>query len=437
MTQRPKTGTRRAGLASLLQAARTNQRGVALPIVLIVLTFGSLVVVSLLTFSSTLSRATSADLDSLLSRYAADAGTTDFLADLLEGEDALDGSYSVPTPTVNGYAVSSTIATPVSGTEPSANERYFDPGVNWGLSSLGSLEHYYLTVDGIQAGTDIRVNWDFTPAASRWRMRLHEGGGPPVSPAAVVIASDDFETGDFKGGSGWLADWTTQGNIKVDNNFDAHEGSAYLVTTTGSGYGERTVDLTGETDVRLQFWAKVADFEDGDFARVLVSSNGVDFTVVHNWYDGEDDNVYRFEDIDLSSFAMSSEFWIVVDAEMSNAGDHLFIDTMEVVSQPVTTLLADRRGTASPATLFLDGASITGGQYTIDFFNDSSTPLASSAYSASGSAAATWVHTRAFQDYVIASTAGDATLTVYVRQAPGPTSPTTGQQLFIHSWNEP
>jgi hypothetical protein len=54
---------------------------------------------------------------------------------------------------------------------------------------------------------------------------------------------------------------------------------------------------------------------------------------VKTWVDGEDDNVYRFWDFDLSAYPLTSTFWIAFDANMSNTGDYFYVDYLWVVGQ--------------------------------------------------------------------------------------------------------
>lgn len=149
---------------------------------------------------------------------------------------------------------------------------------------------------------------------------------------SATIASDDFESGGWSGGSGWLYDWYDEGDARITGDGMPHGGSYHLRLRRASGYVDRAVNLAGQTNVRLQFWAKADSFEAGEYAECLVSPDDVNWTTVKTWVDGEDDNIYHFYDIDLSGFTMSSEFWIAFDAEMSGKYDYLYIDDLEVVS---------------------------------------------------------------------------------------------------------
>ena len=155
---------------------------------------------------------------------------------------------------------------------------------------------------------------------------------PYPTPPPLRLAWDDFESGDFTGGSGWPDDWYASGDALVVNTQGPYEGSFHLRLRRANGYVDRALDLSGRTNVRLQFWAKADSFEPGEFAELSVSPDGAVFMPVRTWVDGEDDDVYRFEDIDLSSFSMTSEFWVAFDAEMSGTGDLFFVDDLKVVS---------------------------------------------------------------------------------------------------------
>ena len=155
------------------------------------------------------------------------------------------------------------------------------------------------------------------------------------TPPPIRLAWDDLESGDFTGGSGWLGDWAVVGIADVTGLGVPFEGAFHLrlrqATTTATSTAERSLDLSGQSKVRVQFQAKADAFDPGDVAQLRVSPDGVNFTTVRNWSDGQDDNVYRFEDIDLSSFSMSAEFFIAFDAVLSVPGGRFFVDDLVVV----------------------------------------------------------------------------------------------------------
>ena len=99
------------------------------------------------------------------------------------------------------------------------------------------------------------------------------------------------------------------------------------------------------------------------------------------------------------------------------------------------TQVASTTGSTSPARLISSATAINGGIYTIRFYNNSGSATTSAVFSPEGDDDKTWVRATSFNDYVITSTAGPITLTVTVRQGPGPDQ-NTGSD-FISSWHGP
>jgi hypothetical protein len=146
------------------------------------------------------------------------------------------------------------------------------------------------------------------------------------------ISSDDFESGGWSSGTGWLWPWWNQGNAVVTTSGGSYSGSYHCRLSRATGYIDRAVDLSECSNVHLQFWAKADDFESGEYAECRVY-DGVAWDVVETWVDGEDDNIYHFFDVDLSGYNMSSQFYIAFDAEMNDTGDYLYIDDL-VLTEP-------------------------------------------------------------------------------------------------------
>ena len=145
------------------------------------------------------------------------------------------------------------------------------------------------------------------------------------------IAEDDFESGGWSGGTGWLADWTQTGASSVTTSGTPYEGSYHMMLQSNTGYAARSADLSGHTSARLQFWAKANSFEAGETAELLASENGTDWTVVYTWVDGDDDNAYYFYDIDLSAFSLTSAFWIAWQTNLNSTWDYFYVDDIRIV----------------------------------------------------------------------------------------------------------
>ena len=89
-----------------------------------------------------------------------------------------------------------------------------------------------------------------------------------------------------------------------------YQGTRHLRLRGKNAYADRAVDLSGYTDLRLQFWAKVRSFEKKDYLECLISPDDKNWTVVYKWDKDDSDYQYHPYDIDLSSYETSSEFWI-------------------------------------------------------------------------------------------------------------------------------
>ncbi|MFG0328808.1 MAG: S8 family serine peptidase [Phycisphaerales bacterium] len=157
------------------------------------------------------------------------------------------------------------------------------------------------------------------------------GGGGEQS-----LAFDGFESRSFSGGSGaWIGSWFGSGDIRIRWNRDnPHTGSGHVRMRRSSGYMERAVNLAGATSVKLTFWSRVESFEGSDDAHVWVSSDASNYYIVKTFTSADSDGVYRYHEIDLSGFAMTSDFRVVFDPSMSSSGDRWFVDDIDIIGVP-------------------------------------------------------------------------------------------------------
>jgi len=154
---------------------------------------------------------------------------------------------------------------------------------------------------------------------------------PAPTPTPLRLAWDDFESAGLTGGSGWLTTWQASGDYAVTTAGTAYQGSYHLRLRSDDGHATREVDLSGKSNVHLQFWAKANSFEGAENAQLLVSSNGSTWTTVKTWVNGDDDNVYHFWDFDLSAYSLTSTFWIAFDSNMGQTSDQLYVDDVNIV----------------------------------------------------------------------------------------------------------
>ena len=180
-------------------------------------------------------------------------------------------------------------------------------GLTANVSSGGDMVSYLLpeTINGLSANITVSNGWE-------------------------TIAGEDFESGNWSGGTGWLDTWNNSGNASVTTSGTPYEGSYHLQLLADTGNVTRSVDLSGEVNVHLRLQAKVEEFEAGDEAFCKLSSNGIDWTTVYTWDDGDSDSLYHGYDIDLTLYDLSDQFYIAFESNMSSVFDYFYIDNIEI-----------------------------------------------------------------------------------------------------------
>ena len=192
--------------------------------------------------------------------------------------------------------------------------------------------------------------WDWVvednnaPSETRFYFRVVKGDGslldgytnfPQVTTSKPVVAFDDFESGGFSGGGGWLGAWNPSGDVSVRKQGTPKQGQYHMRFRRDTGHADRAVDLSGETTVSLEFWLRADSFEPGDTADLSVSDDGVSFTVIKTWTDADADGVYRFYSFQLNSFAppLTSTYTIAFDANMDAPNDTFYVDDLKLVGE--------------------------------------------------------------------------------------------------------
>ncbi len=211
------------------------------------------------------------------------------------------------------------------------------------LTSLSSMETQSIEIRPLSQSysrTDIKsvtitLDTDYPEA---WEGLL---AGTGTQGTAVARANDNFESGGWTGGHGWLAAWVNQGDASIVTTGTPYQGNYHLRLRSSTGYVERAVDLSSAVSAHLRFWAKANSFESGEEAYCLISDNDVDWTTVHTWVNGDDDNQYHFFDIDLSSYTLTSQFWIALRANMGQTSDYFYVDNLEITYTHPTATTAE------------------------------------------------------------------------------------------------
>jgi hypothetical protein len=201
----------------------------------------------------------------------------------------------------------------------------------WASADADSIYHYY-EIELDPYGLTDTFYISFASNMDSTGDYLYIDGLDVVWPAAAptTVAEDGFESGAWKGGTGWLNEWTNHGASSITIDGHPYEGKYHMLLTGPDGYVARATDLSTASVAHLRFWAKASSLEDYDYAHCLVSSDGVDWTTVYTWDIKAADDVYHYYDIDLSDYKLTSEFWIAFQVEMKDADDYFNLDDISV-----------------------------------------------------------------------------------------------------------
>ena len=154
------------------------------------------------------------------------------------------------------------------------------------------------------------------------------------------ITQEGLERGTVSGGTGyWSTPWELEGQafiLRFAGKGPPRTGRFHLLLRGKHGDARRSLNLTRETDVRLQFWARVHSFEAEDQAEAMVCWSRCDdessWTVVARWADGDDDDVYRLHTFRLTRDMLTRQFTIRFRTRTADSDDWLFIDDISLVS---------------------------------------------------------------------------------------------------------
>ncbi len=154
-----------------------------------------------------------------------------------------------------------------------------------------------------------------------------------VNPPA--IAFDGFESANLFGGEGaWVAPWVVEGNVMVGGGA-VHEGlRSVRIKDTGSM--SRIALLPGAVDVRLRLWAWVLSYEPGDRAWVMVSPDGIDYTILREFTEADSDSSFHYFDFDLSGMTWDTGLHLLIVTDTVPAGldrDRLVLDSIEILGR--------------------------------------------------------------------------------------------------------
>lgn len=188
---------------------------------------------------------------------------------------------------------------------------------------------------------------DFTNySAIELTVAVTDDQSPPQSNSAVLtiqpfkpvtLAVDTFDSRRFDRGEGWIeSEWqTTNYTYIVDGYNDDGNNFAGTMLENDEGLLQRSFDSSNFEKVSLSFWTKLKSLESNDRGLVQVSTDGQNWQTVKSFVDGNDDDTWRFQELEIST--PGDRTYLRFDAEMSQSGrwwrpnnDYWYIDEINV-----------------------------------------------------------------------------------------------------------
>lgn len=180
-----------------------------------------------------------------------------------------------------------------------------------------------------------------------------------VTNLGTLLASDNLESGDWAGGTGWLNSWSSGGQTSVVSGEQPQEGSYHIRMRSVDGFVSRQVDLFEQPlGVRLQFWARVKNLEDDDEVELKLSPDGVNWIELFEWESEDSDDIYYFRDIDLTSITVSNQTRIKFDGDLDNGGDKFFVDDIRIIRPPTYEIVTVVGGITTTAVVTIDQGQV-------------------------------------------------------------------------------
>ena len=148
--------------------------------------------------------------------------------------------------------------------------------------------------------------------------------------AEQIVATDDFETGNWQSGQGWAASWRPSASVERLKSSEAHGGIYHVRLSGGGNVGlTRRLDLSARQGVRLRFWYRLEAIGEDD--QVLVRVNDGNWHQVLQLGGNEPQGTYHQADLDLSSFNMAKNFRIRFELHGENPKAHLYLDDVQLI----------------------------------------------------------------------------------------------------------
>ncbi len=180
--------------------------------------------------------------------------------------------------------------------------------------------------DGAATITATTVDGGFTDIST---ITVDSGGSGSTW---TQVSFEDFE-------SGWGI-WNDGGSDarRYTGGTHAHQGSASMAiqdNTSSSVVTTDNISLSGNNDLKIDFWFKPVSMENGEDFWLQISTNGgSSYTTVQSWVISngssyENNNFYQ-ESVELIGYSLNDQTRVRLRCDASGNGDDVYIDEVEI-----------------------------------------------------------------------------------------------------------
>jgi len=150
----------------------------------------------------------------------------------------------------------------------------------------------------------------------------------PIAKAEpVIIASDDFESGTFTGGTGWVDDWQSYNLVDIITWDDPYEGSRHARLRGANGEGStmsRTINVEELDEINLSVAIKML----GDVSGFIIINDGSENTTLDEITIQEEYNLYEYNVEGLEQTELLT-FYFHVDGQWNS--HVMYVDAVQIM----------------------------------------------------------------------------------------------------------
>jgi hypothetical protein len=148
--------------------------------------------------------------------------------------------------------------------------------------------------------------------------------------APMPEISENFESGNLTGGTGWNGPWSNPSNATVTNSNSPNNGSGYHLWMQGQGSLHRAANLTPYSEAILEFYWRINADAITDYLYVEMSNNGTNWTVMATLDNRAGQDVYIWRQIFIPPTFRTETFQVRFRSNGNDATDYFYLDDIRI-----------------------------------------------------------------------------------------------------------